>query len=71
MSPYRTGDKSCDIKARDSKQEYYFESKDSSSEIISEYENEGAVFFTNMDEDEIGKWILRQALAADKKGQII
>ncbi len=68
LSPYRKGDKSCDIKARDSKNDYYFEAKDSSSEIISEYENYDAVFFTPMDEDEIEKWIMRQTLAADRKG---
>lgn len=69
LSPYRKGDKSCDIKARDSKHDYYFEAKDSSAEIISEHENNGAVFFTPMDgENEIEKWIMRQTLAADRKG---
>lgn len=68
LSPYRNGDKSCDIKARDSKQDYYFESKDSSSEIISEHGNDDEVYFTRMDDDKIEKWILRQTLAADRKG---
>lgn len=68
LSPYRKGDKSCDIKARDSKHDYYYESKDSSAEIISEYKHDDAVHFEPIDEGGIEKWIWRQALAAGGKG---
>lgn len=68
FSPYRRGDKSCDIKTRGPKHDYYFESKDSSSEIISEYENDDEVYFEPIDNDEIEKWIFKQTLAADRKG---
>lgn len=68
LSPNRKGNKSCDIKATDSARDYYFESKDASSEIMTSYEDKGHTFYTPMDDDEIRKWVIRKGKEADEKG---
>ena len=68
LSPRRQGDKSCDILALDSRKQVFFESKDSSSEILTQYETDGAVHFTPALEDDICKWIVKRCRDAEGKG---
>ena len=68
LSPNRKGDKSCDIKATNSVRDYYFESKDASSEIMTSYEDRGHTLFTPTDDDEIREWVIRKSKEADEKG---
>ena len=68
LSPNRKGDKSCDIKATNSVRDYYFESKDASSEIMTSYEDRGHTFYTPMDDDEIREWVIRKSKEANEKG---
>lgn len=68
LSSNRKGDKSCDIKATNSVRDYYFESKDASSEIMTSYEDREHTHFTPMTDDEIREWVMRKSKEADEKG---
>ncbi len=69
LSPHRRRkDTSCDIKATDSLRDYYFEIKDSTSQITSSEIKNGIEYFTPVFEDDAFRWILDQCKKADQKG---
>ena len=69
LSPYRKkSNKSCDIRAKDSAREYYFESKDASAEIMTSYKLKKGYYFCPMSEEDIQNWIIRKTKEADEKG---
>ncbi len=68
LSPYRKIERSCDIKACDATDTYYFESKDASSEIMTVYQKNGGEYFTPTDDNKIERWIANKSKEADEKG---
>jgi len=68
LSPRRTGDKSCDFKASDGSREYFFETKDASSETMSQSQDGDFIDYTPMGEEEIGPWIIKRCRDAEEKG---
>jgi|GEM_PF-2677570 len=65
FSPFRRGDKSCDILSHKNGKQFYFESKDFSSFLLSS-NNDLPKFHTA--EEEAERWIMRKAKDADVKG---
>jgi len=64
-TPLGAKNKSCDILARRGDKRYYFESKDSSSEITTRDSND---CFTPLMREDAVKWIKKKAKEADVKG---
>lgn len=70
-SPFRTGNKSCDILATDGEKEFYFECKDHSSEIVTSYPNQRDPRFRNFKPsfgDKVASWIGYMCRDASEKG---
>jgi len=68
ISPYRIGNKSCDLCAFDTQNVFYFEVKDASSEITNQYEQNGFPNFEPMSEEKISMWITEKCSEAIGKG---
>ena len=68
FSVRRIGDKSCDFKASDGSREYFFETKDASSETMSQSQDGDSIDYTPMGKEEIGPWIIKRCREADEKG---
>ena len=67
-SPYRVGEKSCDIRASNETDDYYFEAKDCSVELVTQYEKDGLVHVKPMDEEKVYMWITGKCEEAIEKG---
>lgn len=67
-APNRIGNKTCDLCAYDGQDTIYFEAKDASSEITSQYEKNGYTHFEPMSEEKINMWITEKCKEAIEKG---
>ena len=68
IAPNRIGNKSCDLCACNGQNIFYFEAKDASSEITSQYEQNGFTYYEPMSEEKISIWITEKCSEAIEKG---